>query len=98
MFFNVLVVIIVGEEYFIFIIIGIKVLLDRLIFFIILFIKNVVFDIYLLFLNNDILKNNVNIKGKNGKVLLIFLIILLIISDLNYGLELDNILLIGVEI
>ncbi|WP_172620001.1 hypothetical protein, partial [Clostridioides difficile] len=41
--------------------------------------------------NNDIPKNNVNIKGKNGKVPPTPPIIPSTISDLNHGLELDNI-------
>ncbi|EQG89633.1 hypothetical protein QKK_3665 [Clostridioides difficile DA00191] len=48
--------------------------------------------------NNDIPKNNVNIKGKNGKVPPTPPIIPSTISDLNHGLELDNISLTGAEI
>ena len=43
-------------------------------------------------------KNNVNIKGKNGKVPPTPPIIPSTISDLNHGLELDNISLTGAEI
>ena len=95
---NVLVAIIAGEEHPIPITIGIKALPDRPTFLITLSIKNAVLDMYPLSSNNDIPKNNVNIKGKNGKVPPTPPIIPSTISDLNHGLELDSILLTGAEI